>query len=80
MEIRIRLPGLSLESDLTLAPLLATVAVEDAYQVLPAASPPANTADPCASDPGCRFLKVIDEGHQLWNVYSCNGTLVAYPA
>lgn len=80
MEIRIRLPGLSLESDRALAPLLAAVAVEAAHQTLLAASPPANAANACATDPDCRFLQWIRDGDETWAVYLCKDTIVAYPA
>ncbi len=80
MEIRIRLPGLSLESDRAIAPLLAAVAVDAAYQLLPPASPPANSGDACANDPDCRFQKFITDGNNTWAVYLCGGVIVSYRA
>ena len=81
MEIRIRLPGLSLESDRAVAPLLAAVAVDVAYQLLPPASPPANSSDPCARDPNCQFLQIIVDGNgNKWALYLCNEVIVPYPA
>jgi hypothetical protein len=78
MEIRIRLPGLSLDSDRAIAPLLAAVAVEQGYQLLPPTSPPANSTNACANDPDCVFLKNITEGGNTWAVYLCNGVIVSY--
>ena len=80
MEIRIRLPGLSLESDRAIAPLLAVVAVEVGYQLLPPASPPANATNACANDPDCSFIKHITEGGNTWAVYLCGGVIVSYRA
>ena len=80
MEIRIRLPGLSVSSDRSLAPLMAAAAVDDAYELVTPSSPPANASDPCASDPNCRFIQILTEADgSKWRQYLCEGVYVLYP-
>lgn len=81
MNLNIRLPGFSPESDLSLAPQAATLAVTYLQGNAQSLQPPVGANNACASDPACEFLGYLtDQGGKLWQVYFCDGDLVMYAA
>ncbi len=81
MNLVIRLPGSSDESDRSLAPQVATLAVAYLQGVAEPAQAPAGTENACQNDPACEYLgKVTDVQGVVWLLYICNGEFKLYRA
>lgn len=81
MDLVIRLPGRSPESDLWLAPQVAALAVRHLQGSLAPAQAPSGTSNACQDDPNCRYIeKVVEPDGTVWLIYECEGEFKLYPA
>ena len=79
MKVTIKLPGVSLASDLALARSAAELAVRQMHGHAAAKNAPVGSNNPCEQN-RCTYLGTIyDDSGNPWLVYDCQGTIELYP-